>query len=331
MRRPGMTLLELLVMLAVVGMLVALLYGGLSQSYHVGHLAQCTENLRKIGQAYTVRLSDEGDGTVPALRPQAWTKDLAPYLEDRSEIYRCPEDPRGPRDGGPVPLLKVEVWTSVPWAGFPPNCYVWSMDCEEGPWAARKNETGDSYELWFEDHWNNTWNDLVLRFTAVADGRTRIDYLANHTGKNWYWLVDVNSPVTPPAATGAILITPQMGWPHGTDNEPPGGTPVYVEACGPAYSYGMNSVARGSPPLGADNIVCLDYQVLVAHGPTADVPDDWQDPEWWVPEEWRPAFARHFGRINVLFGDGSVGLRDPDEIDPNGGTRVRAAWVRGGR
>lgn len=115
--RVGFTLVELLVVIAVIGVLVALLLPAVQAARGAARRAQCLHQLREIGLAVHLHL-DTHDGQFPrsshsaagvGAAPWAWTlaatldpsfdPDRDPYpawLMDGA--YRCPEDDRrGPR------------------------------------------------------------------------------------------------------------------------------------------------------------------------------------------------------------------------------------------
>jgi len=299
--RRAFTLVELLIVLTVIALLLAVLVPFVSKVFVIFRKVQCADNLRHINVAYHTRQSGEGAGPLNVWN---WQIELAAYLGSEIQVYRCPEDPdpnAGPAK--PPPSLEVEVWTHAGFREVPPDSHAWNMVCEEGEWARKKNVTENSYELWMEDKWNDTWNDLILRFTDLGRGRTEIKYVDNHTGSNWYHLIDVS--------TGEILIE-QMGWPHGRDQK---GRTVIIETCDRNACYGMNSLAGGDRSMGSVSgvVLALDYEIIVARGPTDDLPDDWRD---FLGEDLKLTFARHFGKCNVVYADGAVVLVDPETLDP---------------
>jgi prepilin-type N-terminal cleavage/methylation domain-containing protein len=87
----GFTLLELILVIAVIAILASLLLPALSQGKAKARLAQCTSNLRQWGLAYRQYADDNGDylprrgqGVKPLSqidRPEDWFNALPPYLK----------------------------------------------------------------------------------------------------------------------------------------------------------------------------------------------------------------------------------------------------------
>ncbi len=326
-RARAFTLVELLIVIVILGLLLAMLLPSLRGAVQTTKRLRCAANLGHIGQAYAMQAADENLGRADALSASQWPAMLAPYLERASEVYRCEEDIYSTEEvAAHVPILKVEVWSHAPppELGLPPDSFVWTMDCEEGQWAKKKNVTANSYELWFEDQWNQSWNDLILRFTDLGKWKWEVTYVNNGTATNWYHLVDTSLPPTPPATTGAILIE-RMGWPH--DQDQLGRKVTVMGLGGGSGSYGMNSIATPDAVQRAGNrvILFLDYLRPAAKGPTTDLPDNWENPDW-VAEDGTVLFARHFKMVNVLFTDNSVELVDPETINPANPSWVVPYW-----
>lgn len=392
-RTQGFTLIELMVVIAIIGVLVAMLVPSFTGVGRTAMLVQCSNNLHAIYQAYCIRTANETvDSHVNPLNVYRWRGWLSPYIEDRSSVMACPEADAIPEDDAPVEpppgtvispnpggggegggggysssgsdptaddVLKVEVWTHGGWTShsgqvFPPDSLVVTMDCEEGLYARKYNAGSpnpegtvvpEGYELWFEDGWNATWNDLGFRFVKLPDGSLKITMVGEHTGTNWYNLIDVSN--------NNAVIMGDIGWKNRTRGRevilPPGdkelppegglGSGSYTGGSGVmdgsatascAGNYGMNYIAhrKSGASLANHIILCLDYKKSVAFGPNTPLPlvfDNWQA-QGWAAAEGKPVFARHDHRINVLFTDGAVELMEPDDIDPRNGSLVVPFW-----
>ena len=94
--------MELLVVIATIGVLVAILLPALNQVREAALRTTCASNMRQMGLAMimysdchygrlpgTSHTVDEGEGE------QAWIGKLSPYLEDVDLIRICPTDPHG--------------------------------------------------------------------------------------------------------------------------------------------------------------------------------------------------------------------------------------------
>ncbi len=99
MRKHGFTLVELLVVIAVIGILIALLLPALQMSRAAARAAACKSNLKQIGlamQMYANNHEGRGPLTAHAGRTASWVYSLGPYLENVDSIRICPTDPIGP-------------------------------------------------------------------------------------------------------------------------------------------------------------------------------------------------------------------------------------------
>ena len=95
-KRCALTLVELLVVLAILGVLVALLLPAVQQARAAARQTTCKNNLRQLGLA-TLQYCNTHQGEFPtgAHRPgdRSWIDTLQPYLQAVNEIRICTDDP----------------------------------------------------------------------------------------------------------------------------------------------------------------------------------------------------------------------------------------------
>ena len=88
-RRDGFTLVEVLVVVAIIGLLIAMGLAGLARARAQGRLVRCAANLREIGQGLSL-YADESFDTFPLNGDESWTTawvgtqgiEIVPGLED---------------------------------------------------------------------------------------------------------------------------------------------------------------------------------------------------------------------------------------------------------
>jgi len=93
------TLMELLVVVAIIAILAAMLFPALQKSRAQGRTASCISNLRQIGMAVQMYVNDS-HGRMPLLQNRASTNDPLPALDtelvsqvrDNKQVFACPAD-----------------------------------------------------------------------------------------------------------------------------------------------------------------------------------------------------------------------------------------------
>ncbi|MCX5685102.1 MAG: type II secretion system protein [Planctomycetota bacterium] len=89
--RRAFTLVELMVVIAIIGVLVALLQPGLSMVGSVADQMRCATNLHRLWQAVALRTADEAlQANKKTLRANAWPSQVLPYLESGAQFMLCP-------------------------------------------------------------------------------------------------------------------------------------------------------------------------------------------------------------------------------------------------
>jgi prepilin-type N-terminal cleavage/methylation domain-containing protein/prepilin-type processing-associated H-X9-DG protein len=94
-QRRAMTLIELLIVMAIIGMLVALMLPAVQQARAAARAAMCKSQLRQIGIAFQ-QFCELHKGRFPltahAGEGQSWIYTVAPHLEEVDAIRICPDD-----------------------------------------------------------------------------------------------------------------------------------------------------------------------------------------------------------------------------------------------
>lgn len=98
------TLIELLIVAAIIAILISLLLPALKTAQAQGKSAGCRNNLKNLGTAGSMYANDYDDYVITHYENYAWEKLVAPYLGYKTYIkpskntntaYVCPENPEG--------------------------------------------------------------------------------------------------------------------------------------------------------------------------------------------------------------------------------------------
>lgn len=95
--RSGFTLIEILIVLAIIALLAAILFPVFAKVRERGRTTACASNMRQIGTAFAMYTADH-DGWMPLItytsQVCAWPDRLLPYIKS-NQIFWCPSFPRG--------------------------------------------------------------------------------------------------------------------------------------------------------------------------------------------------------------------------------------------
>jgi prepilin-type N-terminal cleavage/methylation domain-containing protein/prepilin-type processing-associated H-X9-DG protein len=98
-RRPGFTLVELLVVMAIIGILLGLLFPAVQAARQSADATRCANNLHQIGIGLTLFAGNHGGkfpethhATVAGGEEKSWVFTLGPYIENVNNMRVCPRD-----------------------------------------------------------------------------------------------------------------------------------------------------------------------------------------------------------------------------------------------
>jgi len=102
--RRGYTIVELLIVIAVIGILTAILLAVVSRAKGKGRQITCVNNLAQLYK-YIIYYVDEHDGMLPRIEGISWLDDLTlkTTIPLAGEILKCPTD----KDPMPVSVYEV--------------------------------------------------------------------------------------------------------------------------------------------------------------------------------------------------------------------------------
>jgi prepilin-type N-terminal cleavage/methylation domain-containing protein/prepilin-type processing-associated H-X9-DG protein len=108
MNKRGFTLIELLVVIAIIAILAAILFPVFSRARAKAQQTQCMSNLKQIGTATAMYMSD-----WEAVPPQAWwgRNVMFPYIQS-AQVFVCPSSPQAELVG----------------CGYGPPAWGWTSD-----------------------------------------------------------------------------------------------------------------------------------------------------------------------------------------------------------
>jgi len=318
------SLIELLVVVAILALLVAILGPSLNKTMMHARATKCATNLRRISEAVISRQTREPNAVFFA---PSWQQAMLPYVDHNEDIYVCTEyadDDEGATETALTELVYFQVKAGN-------NTY--QVELTEGTQVVKLNESqfqqakaagwlsdaGSSdhmprdkwkyiddgtgvYWLCMEDFGSDMdYKDVMTRVTDRNDGTTELLLTSGFTGHR-------NSLMSKIDNSEIVYI--------GSRNQ---GKTHAVETGSAKTSYGMNMEAPNILKDGSKMLV-MDYNWIVARAS-----HDWSKQEGEIKGV--PNFARHMGKMNVLLAGQEVIRMSPDEVDPGDSINMMSLWM----
>ena len=284
-RSTGFTLVELLVVVAIIALLVSILIPGYGRVRSLSRSTACRSNLRQMWEAF----HDTG-GSLSFPRPSGWVQFV--YGRNLDGLARCPEDEfdadsHAAADLGDLYLVQDPGGLTF----YPVMDIIQNLGSAGSFFQLDVIVRGPSeYEFWLD---NDGACSISIGKTIVV---TPMDAPGAATCGSDHWVCYGPHIGTPNWNSDVVRRLTGMSY---RQVDPP----FEVQAVPCSYGMNINTATVDSRP---DRILLLDYRKAIAD-PVADnvaggMPQ--LDPE------------RHLGKVNAVFVDGSVRGLWPDEVAP---------------
>jgi prepilin-type N-terminal cleavage/methylation domain-containing protein/prepilin-type processing-associated H-X9-DG protein len=288
-QQRGFTLIEVLVVIAIIMMLAALLLPALRNTRGTAQRAQCLSNLHQISIGWQNRKVDVAVGAVRKLSSFSGHGMLMAGLAGQSKVFLCPND-ADKHWAGTAYLAEIYSGTT----------YLYDMPFELGPYSIYVTPpTATHIELTYEDirplGGDMDYNDFYSTQDDLGGGKGTLKVWKGSAGYT-YNIINCDGEILYSNVTSAVTFDiPSI-----------------------KSSYGFNAQFY-EMTAGQRRIMALDYEKPLAYyfGAAVSIPTD----------NWPTSVgARHQRKCNVLFTDGSAQPMFPDEIDPSIAANASAYW-----
>lgn len=326
-RRGGFTLVELMVIIAVLGLLAGILMPYFARAFEIAHKTLCQRNLK--GLADLLHASENPDMTVPT--PDSWVGTV--LGRGGQDILHCVNDYEEPSpfDDGLEAMQDMYILqyhtnstsnhdesflTSVLGMGGPAisDPQIWAWYPAGGVMDQPKGESWpDNFLPQLEENqaFVGVDNDSAILITFGMDQLKIECWKPPHQQYSRHWLMKGAGTPVSPLPDGASPDDDDdkellRMWSRDFQKIDPR-SPFGIQVGGKS-SYGMNGLIEDKK-WGPGQLMLMDANETRIDVDTANLEDDLFHPDWGIIK------ARHMGKVNVNSVDGSVKSMTLDELE----------------
>ncbi len=277
-RRFAFTLIEVLVVVAIIALLVAILLPSLARARESARAAVCGHHIRLITQSGIMWMTDQKKDAIPVHR--GWAPFVFKYMKNQSEPFRCPSD------DPPVPIAPMFIAQYRVGFNYP------TVATDSGFFLRHPVDAQGQYRLGFEtqalDGTGNDadYNDATIYFTPEADKNYATVWAQKGSTGRELTLLDYRNRTVAENFTSVSKFKHPLLW--------------------GSYAMNLSAAIPGAKPW---HILYLDYEDWSAvsepsfGGRPSPTGASWDGPG--VPDLLKRAL-RHNGRVNVGYTDSHV-------------------------